>query len=129
MTAILPFLLKLGPWLIAAVGVLFGLFRHQQAKADIASAKAQRAARRAGAGSRAQGRVRQAPASSSAATQGHDSGPDSGIAGALGTSPGVQYVTIHVPQIGADQHRHGAHTGVTQRIALEPAFERFAVAR
>ncbi|WP_186249157.1 MULTISPECIES: hypothetical protein [unclassified Burkholderia] len=44
MTAILPLLLKLGPWLIAGAGVLFGLFRHQQAKADIAAAKAQGAA-------------------------------------------------------------------------------------
>ena len=44
MTAVLPILLKFGPWLLAAAGVLFGLFRHQQAKADIAAAKAQGAA-------------------------------------------------------------------------------------
>ncbi|HIH2621652.1 TPA: hypothetical protein ACYLIB_005606 [Burkholderia cenocepacia] len=44
MTAILPILLKFGPWLLAAAGMLFGLFRHQQAKTTSAAAKAQSAA-------------------------------------------------------------------------------------
>ncbi|WP_241301208.1 hypothetical protein [Burkholderia cenocepacia] len=44
MTAIFPILLKFGPWLLAAGGILFGMFRHQQAKADVAAAKAQGAA-------------------------------------------------------------------------------------
>ncbi len=38
MTAILPLLLKAGPWLLAAAGVLFGLFRHQQARVATAQA-------------------------------------------------------------------------------------------
>ncbi|VWB70721.1 hypothetical protein [Burkholderia lata] len=44
MITVLPILVKLGPWLLAVAGILFGLFRHQQAKADSAAAKAQGAA-------------------------------------------------------------------------------------
>ncbi|ALJ98710.1 MULTISPECIES: hypothetical protein [Burkholderia] len=35
---IIPILLKFGPWLLAAAGVLFGMFRHQQARAVTAQA-------------------------------------------------------------------------------------------
>lgn len=41
MTAILPILLKFGPWLLAVAGVLFGMFRHQQAATATAKAQAQ----------------------------------------------------------------------------------------
>ncbi|MDN7893034.1 hypothetical protein QZM93_30985 [Burkholderia cepacia] len=37
---IIPILLKFGPWLLAAAGVLFGMFRHQQAAAATAKAAA-----------------------------------------------------------------------------------------
>lgn len=39
MTTILSILADAWPFVLAAVGVLFGLFRHQQAKADAAEAK------------------------------------------------------------------------------------------
>ncbi|HGF4015238.1 hypothetical protein [Burkholderia cenocepacia] len=35
---IIPILLKIGPWLLAAAGVLFGVFRHQQARTATAQA-------------------------------------------------------------------------------------------
>lgn len=39
--AILAALAKFGPWLLGLAGVLFGAFRHQQAKADQAKAAQQ----------------------------------------------------------------------------------------
>jgi hypothetical protein len=38
---IISILLKFGPWLLAAAGVLFGMFRHQQAATATAKAQAQ----------------------------------------------------------------------------------------
>lgn len=38
MTALLPLLLKIGPWLLALAGAIFGAFRHQQAKTAAAQA-------------------------------------------------------------------------------------------
>ncbi|VWD61020.1 hypothetical protein BLA18628_07219 [Burkholderia aenigmatica] len=38
---IIPIMLKFGPWLLAAAGVLFGMFRHQQAATATAKAQAQ----------------------------------------------------------------------------------------
>lgn len=38
MTAILPLLFKAGPWILGALGIAFGLFRHQQAKTATAQA-------------------------------------------------------------------------------------------
>lgn len=38
MSAILPLLLKFGPWLLALAGIVFGAFRHQQAKTITAQA-------------------------------------------------------------------------------------------
>lgn len=43
MTAIIPLLLKIGPWLLGAFGIAFGLFRHQQAKTATAQADAVKA--------------------------------------------------------------------------------------
>jgi hypothetical protein len=52
---VIAILLKSGPWLLAAAGVLFGMFRHQQARAvtaqigqKAAEAQATAAAARAG---------------------------------------------------------------------------------
>jgi hypothetical protein len=42
-TAILPLLIKLGPLVLGALGILFGLFRHQQAKTATAQADAVKA--------------------------------------------------------------------------------------
>ncbi|WP_186425103.1 hypothetical protein [Cupriavidus metallidurans] len=38
MTAILAALVEFGPWVLGALGVLFGMFRHQQAKSTEAAA-------------------------------------------------------------------------------------------
>ena len=38
MISLVPLIVKIGPWLLAAAGVVFGLFRHQQAKVDSAAA-------------------------------------------------------------------------------------------
>lgn len=38
MTGMLALALKVGPWLLAALGVLFGVFRHQQASTATAKA-------------------------------------------------------------------------------------------
>ena len=43
MTAILPLLIKLGPLVLGVLGILFGLFRHQQAKVATAQADAAKA--------------------------------------------------------------------------------------
>jgi hypothetical protein len=43
MTALLPLLIKIGPWLLGALGLAFGLFRHQQAKTATAQADAAKA--------------------------------------------------------------------------------------
>lgn len=41
MTAVLAALVKFGPWLLGLAGVLFGAFRHQQAKAEQSKAAQQ----------------------------------------------------------------------------------------
>ncbi|WP_143747993.1 hypothetical protein [Burkholderia sp. JKS000303] len=38
MISVVPLIFKIGPWLLAAAGVVFGLFRHQRAKVDSAAA-------------------------------------------------------------------------------------------
>jgi hypothetical protein len=43
MTALLPLLIKIGPWVLGALGIAFGLFRHQQAKVVTAQANAVKA--------------------------------------------------------------------------------------
>lgn len=38
MTAVIALAIKIGPWLLAVLGVLFGMFRHQQASTATAKA-------------------------------------------------------------------------------------------
>lgn len=82
MTTILPLILKLGPWLLAMAGVLFGLLRHQQAatatakaQATVAQAAAQSEASNAAAAQAGQ----QAAVAASDAQQQAAATPDSGL--------------------------------------------------
>ncbi|WP_256946654.1 MULTISPECIES: hypothetical protein [Burkholderia] len=82
MTAILPILVKFGPWLLAAAGVLFGMFRHQQAATATAKAAATVAQAQAtvDAGNAAAAQVgQQAVATAAVAQQQAAATPDSNL--------------------------------------------------
>ncbi|MCO1396429.1 hypothetical protein [Burkholderia cenocepacia] len=84
---IIPILLKFGPWLLAAAGVLFGIFRHQQAAT--ATAKAQATVARAAAESEASNAAaaqvgQQAAAAAAGAQQQAAATPDSDLDAQLG---------------------------------------------
>jgi hypothetical protein len=84
---IIPILLKFGPWLLAAAGVLFGMFRHQQAATATAKAQAQVAETKAtvAAGNAAAAQVgQQAAAAAAGAQQQAAATPDSDLDAQLG---------------------------------------------
>ncbi|WP_175796322.1 hypothetical protein [Burkholderia anthina] len=69
MISVVPLLVKIGPWLLAVVGVVFGLFRHQQAKVESAAADQKVAEAQAQI---AQSQTAEAQASASALRAGND---------------------------------------------------------
>ncbi|EKS9815533.1 hypothetical protein QDD76_007075 [Burkholderia cepacia] len=78
----LPILVKFGPWLLAAAGVLFGMFRHQQAATATAKAAATVAQAQAtvDAGNAAAAQVgQQAVATAAVAQQQAAATPDSNL--------------------------------------------------
>ncbi|OXI63094.1 MULTISPECIES: hypothetical protein [Burkholderia] len=79
---IISILLKFGPWLLAAAGVLFGMFRHQQAATATAKAAATVAQAQAtvDAGNAAAAQVgQQAVATAAVAQQQAAATPDSNL--------------------------------------------------